>query len=355
MRFTGVDENLENLAKTERQMMYIRGLVILALAAALFANHDIPDKTAAYLILAVAGLYAAGSIVLIQRQTFPITLISPASTAIDIALVSALIFFSGGLESDLYLIYFLVIISLVYRFNWWQSVAWTLISASSYSGIVIAGSPGLSLPLDARLLYRGAFLLLIAGFTISLAYTRQVHQEEAISDSLTGIYNRRYLRERLEEELARSRRFGLPASISLLDIDHFKKCNDLYGHLVGDQVLKGVATLISSSIRKIDLVARYGGEEFVIIMPQTDASGALILAEKIRKLIARHRFSTASGESFSITVSQGVATVPQDALGRREMLTEADAALYRAKQRGRNRVCQAEPLRQLGRKTAHKL
>lgn len=163
------------------------------------------------------------------------------------------------------------------------------------------------------------------------------------TDQLTGIYNRRYLDTKLNEELVRCHRYQHPMAVLLMDIDHFKQFNDQHGHLAGDACLQLIASSISEALRwPNDVVTRYGGEEFCVILPETDSGGALKVAERIRKTICEASFIW-QGKQLPVTVSIGVKSVSQ---GMREEAIEvlkcADDALYKAKQNGRNRVEQCE-------------
>lgn len=164
-------------------------------------------------------------------------------------------------------------------------------------------------------------------------------EEISITDALTGLYNRRYFMDRLRQELKRVNRYGPPASLLMIDIDHFKKVNDVHGHQAGDAVLAGVAKVIKNSLRETDIFARYGGEEFALIATATDKAGALVLAERLRVLIQQTRFMHSERGLF-VTVSIGVCTwepgMGDDLEG---LIQRADAALYRAKGQGQNRVC----------------
>ncbi len=157
----------------------------------------------------------------------------------------------------------------------------------------------------------------------------------ANTDELTGLYNHRYFHERLEQEIARGSRFGSTFSLILLDIDLFKSYNDVYGHLAGDQVLRKAGKYIESSIRGIDLAFRYGGEEFTVLLPETRLDDAYRVAERIRKTME----SKTSSRAMPITVSLGIANWPTDGVMKEEIIARADAALYRAKDMGRNQTC----------------
>lgn len=164
-------------------------------------------------------------------------------------------------------------------------------------------------------------------------------KELSITDDLTGLYNRRYFNQRFEREVQRAKRYRRPLSIIMVDIDYFKNYNDINGHLLGDEVLKKVAYLIESNLRKADIIARYGGEEFVILLPEIDKSHADQVAEKLRRTIELKHFPKEQYQpNKNLTISMGLATLPDDSTNSRELIEFADRALYRAKAEGRNRV-----------------
>jgi len=164
-------------------------------------------------------------------------------------------------------------------------------------------------------------------------------EEQATTDGLTGLVNHRTFQERFSTMLGRAERHELSVSLLLTDIDHFKKINDTYGHPTGDEVLRRVAAILKASARKIDIVARYGGEEFALVLEGTDRAGARQLAERIRQEVEQQSFPSAKG-AFGATLSIGVASYPDDAREKPEIIARADQSLYSAKHGGRNRtVC----------------
>jgi diguanylate cyclase (GGDEF)-like protein len=162
-------------------------------------------------------------------------------------------------------------------------------------------------------------------------------QRLAITDELTGLYNRRGLYELGRREVERALRFQRPLSMIMLDIDHFKQFNDDYGHDIGDQVLHSLAGRIQTNVRDIDIIGRYGGEEFVVLLPEIELFFAGQVAGRLHSLIVQEPILTRAGK-LSITVSLGVASTAQGARDLDALIKHADIALYRAKEAGRNRV-----------------
>jgi two-component system cell cycle response regulator len=161
----------------------------------------------------------------------------------------------------------------------------------------------------------------------------------SLQDPLTGLYNRRYLDQRLDQEVTFAIRHGTCLSLVLLDLDHFKAVNDGYGHPVGDRLLLELGSYLRGCVRTEDVVSRHGGEEFSLILRQIDAAGALTLAERLRSGVEAFPF-VHEGNRIPVTVSIGVATVfGRKGLHRSELLDAADRELYRAKDEGRNRIC----------------
>ena len=175
----------------------------------------------------------------------------------------------------------------------------------------------------------------ICATAIQNAYYFQQVEQLAYVDGLTGTFNRRLFERRIREEIDRATRYQTTLSMIMIDIDHFKRVNDEFGHLLGDEVLRTFSQLFHSALRKPDVCCRFGGEEFAIILPETSGPNALLVAEKLRRLVASHEFA---GIPHPITISSGVADFPRCGNTRDDIVRAADASLYFAKQAGRNCV-----------------
>lgn len=178
-----------------------------------------------------------------------------------------------------------------------------------------------------------------AAIAIDNARNYQRISELVITDDLTGLYNARHFHELLEYEVGRAKRYGSQVSLLFFDLDHFKEVNDTYGHLVGSRMISEVGHLIRRHVRSSDRAARYGGDEYVIVLPNTGKQGALAMATKMLERLHAHQFKSDTGETIAMTASFGVATYPDDALDKTELIRAADAAMYDAKEGGRNGVC----------------
>jgi two-component system cell cycle response regulator len=170
----------------------------------------------------------------------------------------------------------------------------------------------------------------------------QAMYDAAVRDPLTGVYNRRHFVERLASEVAYSRRHRIPLSLLMIDIDHFKRINDGYGHPAGDSVLTTLGQILLAAVRTEDLVARYGGEEFAILCRGTPPMHALQLAERLRRGIESHAFAYRE-QKLPVTLSIGVAMCPDSPAAAQQLIAKADAALYEAKRIGRNRSVLQHP------------
>jgi diguanylate cyclase (GGDEF)-like protein len=196
--------------------------------------------------------------------------------------------------------------------------------------------------LAVLILFSGAIYYFVGRLLCKIHETQQKLVELATIDDLTQLYNRRYFFERFNQEMERAKRYQRPFSCIIMDIDHFKQVNDTYGHLTGDQVLMDIAKILKKNCRRSDLAGRYGGEELILLLPETDSPGAMIIAERIRDMIEQHQTVNGRGESIQVTVSLGVASLTGPELmtiDKYERIVQyADDALLQAKKDGRNRI-----------------
>jgi len=213
-------------------------------------------------------------------------------------------------------------------------------------GLEVGADDYLPKPFDAReLLARVKSLLRIKRLNNELQEKLNEAQESfnvwrrvAVTDHLTGLHNRHYLQKMLQDEVTVASRYGTSLSCVMLDIDHFRDFNNQYGHLVGDEVLKGLAAVLERGSRKADAIARYGGEEFVLLLPMTDLDAAALTARRLCREVASTPLASEAG-NLKITISLGVAALPDsDITTPLKLIAKADRALYMAKDAGRNRV-----------------
>ena len=179
--------------------------------------------------------------------------------------------------------------------------------------------------------------ILVAGQAGSVIQRQLMYEEMArlaITDDLTGLVNRRHFQAHLEDEIERARRYGIPFSVVMMDMDNFKQINDTWGHALGDRVLADMGRFLKRSARSCDLVARYGGEEFIFLMPNTDKEHGGMAAERLRAAVGDHIFPRRK----KLTVSVGVLACPEDGATSQEILRRVDRAMYEAKRAGRNRA-----------------
>lgn len=195
----------------------------------------------------------------------------------------------------------------------------------------------INLGLTLFIIWLAAFML-IFHLAQEKKYTAKL-AELANHDALTNLHNRHYFNQELTKEVAKSRRYKIQLSLLMIDIDHFKKVNDTYGHPVGDYVLKALAEICKSILRDVDIVVRFGGEEFIVILPSTNISGALLTAERIRFAVEKYEF-VYEDISLKATVSIGATSYDNDDWTDKDLIKAADIALYEAKKNGRNQVCE---------------
>jgi len=201
------------------------------------------------------------------------------------------------------------------------------------------------LPIPGIFLFGAIFVWLTIKLSLQTAADLRriiLLESENITDPLTKVYNRRYLDRRLAEEVVRSKRYTLDLSVLLLDIDHFKRVNDRYGHQAGDVTLSTLGSLFKTGLRDSDVVARYGGEEFLVICTNTAIDGAALVAERLRRLVESQQVqipdSSGGSQTIQISISIGAAGLSASVDSKEKLVQAADQALYRAKEEGRNCV-----------------
>lgn len=210
-----------------------------------------------------------------------------------------------------------------------------LVAGDRILGTLVAGSRQKT-TLDDDVLRMIEVIAIQAAQAVLRAQLFEQMEKMATTDGLTGLLNHRTFQSRADEALAQAKRYSRKCAVILTDIDHFKSVNDTYGHPIGDLVLRGVARILKDKARDTDIVARYGGEEFAIIMPETDAKGAQVIAERIREAIQAEIFQTELGP-LKITLSLGIATSPENGTEKQGLVELADQCLYFAKHHGRNK------------------
>ncbi len=216
---------------------------------------------------------------------------------------------------------------------------------SKVAGLRIGADDFLAKPFaEAEILARCAAMLRIKHLQEKLRDAQRKLEEQSITDALTGLKNRRFFDERLNEEFRRAQRYGDYLALIMIDLDHFKDVNDRYGHPAGDVVLREAAALIRGAIRDPDICARYGGEEFAVILPKTHMAGALAVAERVWRELGAKQYALAgtggAPVTVNVTASMGVAFYPSTDISSGELLLRfADQALYQAKRAGRNTIC----------------
>ena len=210
---------------------------------------------------------------------------------------------------------------------------------SKIAGLEIGGHDYITKPFDREeLIARVNAALRIKGEQDNLREANQRLTEMSITDPLTGLHNRRYLMERLYEEVERARRYKFPIACLMIDVDDFKSLNDQFGHSAGDYVLQQIAVNMKNANRVVDILVRYGGDEFFIILPQTDQRGAFTVAERLRTAVQENPLFR-SNPGHPVTLSIGAAAFTAGQIGKAtDLLQQADAALLRAKQVGKNQV-----------------
>jgi diguanylate cyclase (GGDEF)-like protein len=337
----------------DRVVRVVAWVFILATTAIVAATGLWPDtQPAIFVLLAFSGLF-----VLIVHDLLPEDTLGPAKFVVEgsvaITVATLLVALTGGQTSPFFFAFPLIVggAALVVRPT--ITVALTAAAAIGYVLAVLAGSaPGSIGPATAATVGLNlTALILLAYVAMVIARAQRRTRDAAIRlstvDSLTGLFNRTFFFAALEREIARSARSGRGFCLLMMDLDELKAINDRVGHYHGDRVLRSVGDVILSGVRQIDTAARYGGDEFVVLLPETDPTGAFVLAEKIRLGVNAIAIEL-PGASPRPSLSIGVVSYPDDGRTADELIISADGAMYASKRAGKDRVT-GTPLHEAGR------
>jgi diguanylate cyclase (GGDEF)-like protein len=337
------DPTLEN-----RVIRIVSWAFLMAVAVFAAASGQWTDKLPVIVIvIAVTGLAT-----LLLQDVLPRTVVrrlgGPLQAVVALAFVTGLVYLTGGFNSPFTFGFPLIVGAGALLVAPRIALALAVLATVAYVGIGFAvdqvPQPGPLIQMAVSL--TGVYLLAYVGASVGREQRRARDAAIRLStiDSLTGLYNRTYFFTALEREIARGDRSGRAFCLVMLDLDDLKAINDRFGHISGDQVLRAVADIVRSGVRKIDVAARYGGDEFVALLPETDPTGGWVLAEKVRLMVAEQGMP---GVDPGPTVSVGVVSYPADGRSADALLVSADRAMYASKRGGKNRVARAaeEPLK----------
>ncbi len=339
-----------------RVRFWLSVVIVLVPVMSLIVNPRGPENLIA-LGATLISFLAAAVILRVVRSSTRVPRLGVITSVFDVTLVSGtqLAFLLMGMPSTAvnsrtaFMAYFLALGATCLRWDVRICITAGALAVVQYLGIVtVAAWQWPALPSE-DVIGHGQFdwgqqfgrVVFLAAFTVvAMAIIRQSVRLRFTSthDALTGISNRAYFEERLEEELLRSRRSGLPVSLALVDLDHFKSVNDVHGHEAGDAALRSIAGVLRSAVRGSDIVARWGGEEFVLVLPETGSNDAFRKVDLLRAAVAASAIRLPNGETIRLTLSGGVAASPTDGDALRELFAAADERLRQAKASGRDRV-----------------
>jgi diguanylate cyclase (GGDEF)-like protein len=336
------DPNLEDRVVRIVSWAFLMAVAVFAAASGLWAV----SLPAIVILIAVTG-----EAMLILQDVVPRTparsFKGPLQGVLALAFAAALVALTGGLESPFTFIFPLIVGAGALLVAPRIALALAVLATAAYlaAGLIVDPSPEIGPLVQMAVNLTGLFLLAYIGASVGREQRRARDAAIRLStiDSLTGLYNRTFFFTALEREIARGDRSGRAFCLVMLDLDNLKDINDRFGHVAGDQVLRGVADIVRNGVRKIDDAARYGGDEFVALLPETDPTGGWVLAEKVRLAVAEQGLP---GIDPAPTVSVGVVSYPVDGRSADALLVSADRAMYASKRGGKNRVARAaaEPM-----------
>jgi diguanylate cyclase (GGDEF)-like protein len=319
---------------------------ILTVAAIVAVTGTWDDNAPAiYLLLALAGLF-----VLVVHDLLPPDALGSAKFVLEgslaVTFATLLVYLTGRHESPFFFVFPLIVAGAALVVS--PRVTLILGAVASIGYIIAAagvpGGPPLSIPIVSSIGINMIALILLAYVAVVIAREQRQAREAAFRmstvDPLTGLFNRTFFFAALAREIERSARSGRGFCLLMMDLDELKDINDRFGHYMGDRVIRGVGDAIRNGIRKIDIAARYAGDEFVVLLPETDASGAYVLAEKVRIGVAE---LSVAEPPIHTSVSIGVVSYPNDGTTSDELMINADQAMYDSKRSGKNRVMGKSP------------
>ncbi len=339
---------LKNFSRSMAELQWLMLIIVMVYFFIPTRTLDAPDT----LVATMSG-YAA--FILLIRYTSTYLEDTPWKLAIEtwamIGFITLAIWQTGGIESPLQNLYLIAVIACAITLGKTMTILEVALIACCYllMGYQHYSTDIFSAQTFTFIIARFSPLLLVAYVTSILAAdilnAKKRITELSHTDDLTGILNMRAFNEILEKEIAGAARYSYPLSALMIDIDKLKVVNDRFGHTTGSALIKHVASLMNDGIREADILARYGGDEFVILMPHTDASRSVLVAERIRERIESSPLNI-DGHPFPASVSIGIASYPENLVRPETLLEKADAALYQSKMSGRNRstVCNEEPM-----------
>jgi diguanylate cyclase (GGDEF)-like protein len=327
----------------DRVVRVVGWAVILAVSTIVAASGLYPDTQSAILVL----MAVAAAFLLLVHDVIPAEVLGAARPIVEgsvgITIATLLVVLTGGPSSPFFFIFVLIVAGAALVLSPPRTLAVTAFALGAYVVGVLADPS--QLPLDTTrfvmVSVNIAALVLLTYVAMIIAREQRRSRDAAIAlstiDSLTGLYNRAYFFASIDREMQRSARSQRGFCLLMLDLDGLKPINDRFGHFEGDRVLRAVGEIIRHGVRRIDTAARYGGDEFVILLPETDPTGAYILAEKIRAGAAQLGLATTDGR-IPASLSIGVVASPADGSTVDDLMIAADRAMYEAKRRGKNQI-----------------
>jgi diguanylate cyclase (GGDEF)-like protein len=338
---TGLDPDVEVPTWAyDRVVRIVSWVFILATSTIVAVSGLWPEaQPSIFVLLAVAGLF-----VLVVHDLLPSATLGPAKFVVEgsvgITLATLLVLLTGREASPFFFVFPLIVGGAALVVSGQVTLVVAAAASLAYLLAVFAGPDAAPSPMTlATVGVNLTAIILLAYVALVIAREQRRARDAAIRlstiDSLTGLFNRTFFFAAIDREIARSARSGRGFCLLMMDLDELKTINDRFGHFEGDRVLRGVGEVIREGVRRIDIAARYGGDEFVVLLPETDPTGAYVLAEKIRIGVAD---LVLPGTDARTTLSVGVVAYPQDGQTADELMITADRAMYGSKRQGKNRV-----------------